>query len=574
MVRLRCVLSLALVVFCLTIASESASTKRSRAGAASFSSGKGQKRPASSGREWERESAPPASGGSRSRGSGSGSKASTGGGRGYGAPRTGPPQRRPAAGAAGGRRATPSRRQDEESEYDDSRGYGRGAVVPARRRPQAAPRPSVLSGIMNTLADKAASMQEDTKGKVLEWRKIAKGKFSSTFERFMLQLTWPDDTPIDQTFLQDLMHYLDHQDDYPNEHDKTNPYRRTLRKLWARMCENDWRTVAKSLMLVHSMSRSEDELGPAELAVGYVYFSLFLYSFVFCCPIVCGAFLVVRPPPPPKPCRDLSPPAASRVRKHIMTMRRELNPKNPAERYFQLGRVVSVSPTGHPFSALLKDYAAFAFKRVVAFDGGMRKLSSVLKSPKTPEATAVALLTQVDGLICLGVRCKLERKSQLNEVTKSMIQLTSTDLLELWRLLSGGIERLCQGRYSMAERALSDDVAALMHKAKDTQAALDKYLELFRKFVKDRSAFDDNQLDADAIATSLARLDTGGGDGGGARGVGAAASGIEDEDEEDEEDAAEEEEGEECEEEGEPPAAAPSRPPPPTAKRAAAPQLA
>jgi hypothetical protein len=59
---------------------------------------------------------------------------------------------------------------------------------------------SILSGIAATMLEKASSVQEASKGKALEWRKIVKGKVSSQFERFMLQLTWPDDSAIDPVF--------------------------------------------------------------------------------------------------------------------------------------------------------------------------------------------------------------------------------------------------------------------------------------------------------------------------------------------------------------------------------------
>ncbi len=34
-----------------------------------------------------------------------------------------------------------------------------------------------------------------------------------------------------------------------------DPYHMTLHKLWAKMCEDDWRTVIKSLYLLHAVSR-------------------------------------------------------------------------------------------------------------------------------------------------------------------------------------------------------------------------------------------------------------------------------------------------------------------------------
>jgi hypothetical protein len=39
------------------------------------------------------------------------------------------------------------------------------------------------------------------------------------------------------------MHFLDKADDYPSELAPNNAYRRTLRKLWARMTEKDYRYI-------------------------------------------------------------------------------------------------------------------------------------------------------------------------------------------------------------------------------------------------------------------------------------------------------------------------------------------
>ena len=36
--------------------------------------------------------------------------------------------------------------------------------------------------------------------------------------------------------------------------DPTNPYRVTLRKLWAKLAEKNWRTTLKALYLLHSLA--------------------------------------------------------------------------------------------------------------------------------------------------------------------------------------------------------------------------------------------------------------------------------------------------------------------------------
>ncbi len=34
-----------------------------------------------------------------------------------------------------------------------------------------------------------------------------------------------------------------------------DPYYMTLHKLWTKMCEEDWRTAAKALVILHAVSR-------------------------------------------------------------------------------------------------------------------------------------------------------------------------------------------------------------------------------------------------------------------------------------------------------------------------------
>jgi hypothetical protein len=60
----------------------------------------------------------------------------------------------------------------------------------------------MLKGLASTVMVKASAAQEDVKGKAMEWRKIFKGKVSSTFEKFMLTATWPDDNTVDPGFTQ------------------------------------------------------------------------------------------------------------------------------------------------------------------------------------------------------------------------------------------------------------------------------------------------------------------------------------------------------------------------------------
>ena len=61
---------------------------------------------------------------------------------------------------------------------------------------------SMLRGLASKMMNQASSVQEMGVGRAMVLKKLVKGRTSSQFERFMLQLTWPDDSAVDPTFTQ------------------------------------------------------------------------------------------------------------------------------------------------------------------------------------------------------------------------------------------------------------------------------------------------------------------------------------------------------------------------------------
>ncbi len=59
-----------------------------------------------------------------------------------------------------------------------------------------------------------AQVKEDTSGRVQEWKNLYKCKVSSQFERYMLQLTWPDDNAVAEPFIRDVVKHLEYDDGY------------------------------------------------------------------------------------------------------------------------------------------------------------------------------------------------------------------------------------------------------------------------------------------------------------------------------------------------------------------------
>ncbi|CAM9433152.1 unnamed protein product [Ascophyllum nodosum] len=330
---------------------------------------------------------------------------------------------------------------------------GRGMeVVPSKR---SSTKNSMLAGLATTVKGKATSLREDARGKMTEWKNIAKTTvwFSSKMEKFMIQMTWPDDGLLDDVWVKDTMKFLENAGNEPPR-SPNNPNKRILRKLWLRMTEEDYRTKLKALQILHHASM------------------------------------------------DLSPEAHLRVRSQFMKMRDETNHKNRNEVYFESSRIAHVSSSGIPFLPLLRSYSSYTFRRIIDVPGGSKQVASILRSKKTPQAEAVSVLRRLEKLICMGVGCKVDRKT-LNTVTGQVLQLSARDLMILWRLYVKGLTKLMKGGYKEGKAASPEAVVQLLRQYTKTQEVLEKYLRHFKRVVRDRSMFEDNQVDPAALEEAL-----------------------------------------------------------------------
>lgn len=79
--------------------------------------------------------------------------------------------------------------------------------------------------------------------------------YSGDWETLLLRATRPDDKRPDSKYIRMV---LDASSHFIRDEDVTssnNPFRVTLRKLWAKMAEKDWRTTLKALLLFHILFR-------------------------------------------------------------------------------------------------------------------------------------------------------------------------------------------------------------------------------------------------------------------------------------------------------------------------------
>ena len=84
----------------------------------------------------------------------------------------------------------------------------------------------------------------------------AKSFFSSDFESLLLEATRPTEDAPDPTAVERVVATVGTFVRNLDLRDATNPYRVTLRKLWAKLAEKDARTTLKALFLLHTLLAS------------------------------------------------------------------------------------------------------------------------------------------------------------------------------------------------------------------------------------------------------------------------------------------------------------------------------
>lgn len=148
--------------------------------------------------------------------------------------------------------------QDDGSTAPRSRGRSK-IIIPVRRESFATKLLKAASSLQSTLTESTASATHS----ISAITRNIKAYFASDFESLLLKLTIPDDVqPIEKdvsTFLETTKSFL-YNKDYKASN---NPYRITLRKLWAKITEKDIRTNLKAVYLLHFLlkfSEKEDAM--------------------------------------------------------------------------------------------------------------------------------------------------------------------------------------------------------------------------------------------------------------------------------------------------------------------------
>ena len=204
-----------------------------------------------------------------------------------------------------GRRPPPRKKKRREYDYDDEDDddddFGGGSRQMTYYKPRRKPTgPSVLQRaqamakeasargleMSKVAASRAKDLAAEAAVKGQEASRLAKAYYSSEYEKFLLTATWPSDQRVSPQLAKRLVESVARFPARPHALPDDDPYRVTLRKLWKKMIERDWRTTQKALYLLHALSRStptknaralsrtlKSMVGDADPKTGRKYFS-------------------------------------------------------------------------------------------------------------------------------------------------------------------------------------------------------------------------------------------------------------------------------------------------------------
>ncbi|CAM9715790.1 unnamed protein product [Ascophyllum nodosum] len=204
---------------------------------------------------------------------------------------------------------------------------------------------------------------------------------SGSWESALLKVTWPDDLPPDDALVDTLVEAVKA---FKLDRDVTKnsaEHRVLLRKLWTKMSEADWRTVAKAVYMFHTILQ---EISPEQHAVLKVF---------------------------------------------LGKMSREPDNRTGGH-YFDLDVLCGVSGEGEAFQSFLDRYGSYVFKRAADFSARFQELNS-MRADEDWEC-AVTMLVNAQKAIDLGVSCRPEPEEE-TELTVLCLRNTAYDICQLWR---------------------------------------------------------------------------------------------------------------------------------------------
>ena len=233
----------------------------------------------------------------------------------------------------------------------------------------------------------------------------------------------------------------------------------TLHKLWTKMCERDYRTIVKSLYILHSISR------------------------------------------------ECSVDACQQFSSALKDMAKTRNPKKPDHRYFEVRVISDVDDASVQFEKYVRAYAAYVLHRSKSFTARFSELEAVVESlPKkagaagaaggedededesepaaaapglVSEKKAVGLIKKVQQAISLALLCTVP-DSIANPITGYATKQMVLDLRDMWTLYSSLVTPFASATARAAAFkdpvASDEDVASFLRFYKDTETPVQEYL--------------------------------------------------------------------------------------------------
>lgn len=281
---------------------------------------------------------------------------------------------------------TRRKRRAEEEEDDDDEKEDDEELLPSWRREDDDPAAQSPGALAKYLARR-------WRGAVHKASKVmreAKAAVSFADTQILLKATRPNNDAAKERWVVKLLSSINTlplpaSDASPAEVRKAQrPYRRVLEGLWARMAEHDWRTVTKSIYILHRVAR---EASPAHT----------------------GGFRTLLPIMQKEMCRATS------------------------SHYFSLPELTQLSPAGQQLGDFLKQYGLFVYTRLLAFDKDFTELASV-----DPEHNLASFSTMMDKVAMLSnyaLNVHKEVMPLLSEVTAPCLELVLRDTTDLWLVM-------------------------------------------------------------------------------------------------------------------------------------------
>jgi hypothetical protein len=304
----------------------------------------------------------------------------------------------------------------------------KGAIIPVKREP------------LSNKAFRGFSMLTDTLKKSAETAIVTaervnrdiKRHLSSDFETFLLKITKPDDSRIEET---DIDRFIATTESFVRNMDlnsESNPYRVTLRKLWSKISERDARTALKGLYLLHTLLK-------------------------------------------------FSEPEDAMIYKNLITkMSREYCEKSKSK-YFDLSKarikalVKQKRNDSNEIEGFVTRYSSYVLRRARAFTASFEEMKLIGYGMRTEDICAQ--LVKAYKVIDSALSCQTTAEEESSEVVVACVELIARDLRDLFNLYSQKL------RWVLAEEEIGDVFAGW--NAVEVHSILKHFKDFYNKKYED-----------------------------------------------------------------------------------------